>query len=320
MEIIWIVLTVDAAIALLILAAAYLCFRLAFYSPEKGKHPKEEYSIPRGRIYEPHREQMVAWMKEARAMPHQDMAVTSFDGLTLRGKYYEYAPGAPIELMFHGYRGNSERDLCGGVQRCFALGRSALIVDQRGCGRSEGNIITFGVLESRDCHTWIDFMLRRFGKDVKIILTGISMGASTVMIAAGRPLPENVIGVLADCGFTSAKDIICKVIRDLRLPAKLLYPIIKLGARIFAGVDLEACPPVEAVKHCTVPLILFHGENDDFVPCEMSRKNYESCAAPRKKLLTIPGAGHGLGYMLQPQQYLQTLREFFIPELGEEQA
>ena len=295
-----------------VLLTAYVCFRMAFYVPEKSKQDKEEYPIPEGKIYEPYREKMVAWMKEVRAMPHEDMEVQSFDGLTLRGRYYEYAPGAPIELMFHGYRGRADRDLCGGVQRCFALGHSALIVDQRACGNSQGNVITFGVNESRDCLTWLDYAIHRFGKDAKIILCGISMGASTVLMAAGRPLPENVIGVLADCGFTSACDIIQKVIRcDMGLPPKLAYPFVKLGARLYGHFELNEDPAIEAVGRCTVPVILFHGENDDFVPCEMSVRNYEACSAQKKRLVTVPGAGHGLSYPVSPKEYLQALREFF---------
>jgi len=54
-------------------------------------------------------------------------------------------------------------------------------------------------------------------------------------------------------------------------------------------------------------------EDDDFVPCSMSRANFEACAA-RKKLVTIPGAGHGLSYAVQPQRYVQELRDFFGPE------
>ena len=55
-------------------------------------------------------------------------------------------------------------------------------------------------------------------------------------------------------------------------------------------------------------LALVHGEDDNFVPCEMSRKNYELCAAP-KKLVTIPGAGHGLCYMVDHERYLKELKE-----------
>ena len=302
------------ALAALVLLIAYICFRMAFYAPRTEVEDKEAIDIPAGEIYEPFRPQMEGWIREARTLPQEDFTITSFDGLTLHGKYFEFAPGAPIELMFHGYRGHAERDLSGGVQRCFALGRSALIVDQRCSGDSGGNVITFGVNEHRDCLTWVDFMVDHFGPDVKIILTGISMGASTVLMAAGRELPENVVGVLADCGYTSAKEIIKVVIRMMKLPPTLAYPFVKLGARIYGHFDLEELSPVEAMRSCRVPVIFFHGESDDFVPCAMSRENYEACAS-RKRLVTIPGAGHGLSYPVDPETYLQTLREFFAPEM-----
>ncbi len=312
MDILWTVLVVAAALAAIVLLITYVCYRMAFYMKDAHKIPKEEYPVPAGQSYEPYRERMIGWMKQTRSLPREEFWVTSFDGLKLHAKYYEYAPGAPIELMMHGYRGNAERDLCGGVQRCFALGRSALIVDQRGCGYSEGNVITFGVNERRDCETWMAFMIDHFGPDVRIHLTGISMGAATVLMAAGYELPPQVVGVLADCGYTSAKEIICKVIRtDMKLPEKLAYPFVKLAARVFGHFDLEEMPPIEAVKHCKVPVIFFHGESDDFVPCDMSLQNYEACQAPRKKLVTVPGADHGLAYPVAKQDYLDALKEFF---------
>lgn len=314
MPYVWIALGVALFLALAVVGIAYGCFYVAFYAPKKKEKSTEEFSLPDGDVYIPYRETMIGWMKEVRTMPYEAVSVTSFDGLTLRGKYYEYAPGAPIELMFHGYRGSAERDLCGGIQRCFALGRSILLVDQRASEGSDGTVISFGVNESRDCHTWLEFMGKRFGPDAKIILTGISMGAATVLMAAGRPLPPTVVGVLADCGYTSAKAIICQVIGRMNLPPKLAYPFVRLGARLFGHFDLEEMPPIEAVKHCTVPVIFFHGESDDYVPCSMSRENYDACSAP-KRLVTIPGAGHGLSYLVDPEYYLQQLDAFFKPYL-----
>lgn len=314
MQFLWIGLGIVLFLALAAVGIAYVCYLMAFHVRKDQPAEAEEYPIPAGKIYEPFREQMVQWMKEVRAMPYEAVSVTSFDGLQLHGKYYECAPGAPIELMFHGYRGSAERDLCGGIQRSFLLGRSVLLVDQRASEGSDGHVISFGINEHKDCHTWVDFMVQRFGPDVKIILTGISMGAATVMMAAGKPLPPNVIGVLADCGYSSPKAIIQKVIAQKGLPPKLAYPFVKLGARLFGHFDLEETSPVEALKHCPLPVIFFHGENDDYVPCSMSRENYEACAGPRK-LVTIPGAGHGLSYLVAPEYYLQELRAFFKPYL-----
>lgn len=306
------ILGAAAVLLAAVLVISYICYRMAFYAPRKEEPQTDEIQIPEGEIYEVFREPMEKWAREVRAMKCEQMSTTSFDGLRLSGRFYEYAPGAPVELMFHGYRGSAERDLSGGVQRCFALGRSALIVDQRCSGKSGGHVITFGIREHKDCLSWLGFMRERFGSDVKIILTGISMGASTVLMAAGERLPDNVIGVLADCGYSSPKEIICKVICQMGLPVKLSYPFVKLGARLFGGFDLEENSPVEAMKKATVPVIFFHGEDDDFVPCEMSRQNYDACAS-RKMLATVPGAGHGLSYPVAPERYLQALRDFFGP-------
>lgn len=303
------------AIVLLILLIAFGCFYLAFFVPKHGPIGPDEYPIPEGEIYEPFRERMVKWIKETRKLPCEDFYIESYDGLKLHGRYYEYAPGAPIELMFHGYRGNAERDLCGGVQRCFAMKRSALVVDQRASGSSEGKVITFGVKEHKDCLKWVAFMTEHFGPDVKIILTGISMGASTVLIAASAPLPPQVQGVLADCGFTSAKAIMYKVLRQIKLPPKIVYPFVRLGAILYGGFDPERYSAIDSVTRVTVPTIFFHGDHDDYVPWEMSQENYNACTS-RKELVIIPGAGHGLSFPVDKPTYLKALGDFFGPELS----
>lgn len=313
MFILWIFLAVAFLLAAATAVTAFICFYRIFYSPKRKIDP-EAFSIPEGEIYEPFREEMIGWMKLTRQMPHKDVSVTSFDGLTLRGKYYEYKPGAPIEILLHGYRGNSERDLSGGVSRCHALERSALVVDLRASGYSDGSVITFGIHESRDCLTWIDYVIQNIDKDAKIILTGVSMGAATVMIASAKDLPQNVVGVLADCGYTSAEDIIKKIMREMKLPANLLYPFVKIGAKLFGRFDINETSPKEALKNAKVPVIFIHGDIDAFVPHEMSVANYEACASP-KRLVTIKNAGHGLCFPMDPERYFEELKDFFAPYL-----
>ena len=94
------------------------------------------------------------------------------------------------------------------------------------------------------------------------------------------------------------------------LPSAIGYFFVKLGASIFGHFDLEETSPEAALKNCAVPVIFFHGESDNFVPCEMSRINYDACPS-KKMLVTVPGAGHGLSYPIDPQKYLSSLREFF---------
>jgi len=297
------------AAVLLVLAASFVCFYIVFYAPRRPVKNPPEYDIPPGKIYEPYRDAMIGWMKEVRAMPFEAVSIRSFDGLRLTGRYYEHSPGSPVEIMFHGYRGNADRDLCGGVQRCFRLGHSALLVDQRTSGGSEGHVITFGIREHRDCIAWAEFAAEKFGPARKLILTGISMGAATVLMAAGKPLPSSVVGVLADCGYTSPRAIIQKCTRQLHLPPRLLYPFVRLGALLFGGFDPDSYSPLEAMKTARLPILFFHGDSDDFVPCAMSRENHDAASAPRQLILT-PGAGHGLCYVVDAEGYLAAMGAF----------
>jgi len=305
----WIILGAIGTLVTLAFLLTLYCFFKVFYSPKRTLPGPDEYPIPDGEIYEAHREQITEWTKEIRAANFERFYIKSFDGLTLSGKYFEYAPGAPLEILFHGYRGNSERDLCGGVARCFALGRSALIVDHRAAGESEGHVITFGINERHDCLSWINFAVSHFGSDVKIIITGVSMGAATVMLAAAEDLPSNVVCALADCGYTSAEEIIKKIVAEMKLPPKLIYPFITLAARIFGRFNLNETSPIEAMKNAKIPVIFIHGDADDFVPCDMSSRLYEACVT-QKKFVVIHGAGHGLAFPIDQTGYVEALRQF----------
>jgi pimeloyl-ACP methyl ester carboxylesterase len=119
-----------------------------------------------------------------------------------------------------------------------------------------------------------------------------------------------VVAVLADCGYTSAKEIIQKVCRQINLPVQLAYPFVRLGAILFGGFDPNKADATAALKTCKVPVIFAHGDADDFVPCDMSRANFDACPT-KKKLVIIPGAGHGLCYLADPAGYLAQLKEFF---------
>lgn len=302
------------ALVALILALAtfgisYYCYRRVFYSAPRKPRGENEFPIPDGAEYLPYREAIVDWIKTARSLPHECFSIRSHDGLTLHGKYYECKKGAPVELLLHGYRGDGERDVSAGIERCFALDRNVLIIDQRASGASDGHTITFGAVERYDCLRWVAFLIERFGEEVEIILSGVSMGAATVLLAAGETLPKQVKCVLADCGFTSAQEMIKLVITKMHLPAKLTYPFVRLGGRLFGGFDINESAPEKALVRCKVPVIFLHGGNDNFVPCQMSRRMYELCPTA-KSLCIIEDADHGLAFPADKEGYLKAVKDF----------
>jgi fermentation-respiration switch protein FrsA (DUF1100 family) len=310
---VWIPLCVVIIILLLIFITAFICYKIVFYASRKPKYDDNALEIYEGKAYEPYYEQMRKDIKAVIDLPKEYVSIKSKDGLTLRGKYFELKKGAPIELMIHGYRGNGKRDLSTGVLRARSKGRNVLVIDHRASGLSDGNVITFGVKECEDILGWINYIINNIDKDAKIFLTGISMGAATVMNCSAMELPENVVAILADCGYTSPKEIICKVMKDLKLPSKLLYPFIKLGARMFGHFNIDGVSSIESVKNCKLPIIFIHGKDDAFVPYEMSVKCYEACGSSNKKLVIIDNADHGLAFMANSELYLNELEGFFGP-------
>lgn len=284
----------------------YYCCRRAFAT--KSKSWGDIFSTPYGKCYSEYKEELKALMQEVGAIPCERVRVKSYDGLWLSARYYHTRDGAPLEIMFHGYRSSAICDFSGGVKLAIKNGHNILLVDQRGHGESEGKYLTFGVKERFDCLAWINYAVERFGKDVKIILCGVSMGAATVLFAAGLDLPDNVVGIFADSPYTTPTEIIKKVCRDMRLPPKLAMPLIKLAAKLYMKCDLNA-DAREAVKKSKVPILIIHGEADEFVPCEMSREIYKNCK-DGDVLLVIPDAGHVLGYMTDPVKYEESVAEF----------
>lgn len=205
-----IILIVVISALVLVLLTSYICFRMAFYSKNKPLTEKDYYKLPNDPTFKTFEKEILNDITEVMKYPFKEYKIKSFDGLTLYARYFEYDPNAPMEIMFHGYRGNSTRDLSTGVKRAFICKRNALLVDQRASGKSEGHVISFGIKERLDCLEWAKFACKEFGEDKKIIITGISMGAATVLMASSLDLPKNVIGVLADCGYNKPGDIIKK--------------------------------------------------------------------------------------------------------------
>jgi len=302
-----------AVIILLILSAVFLAillyaYRTAFYTSKK--HREETMPLPAGEQYTESAEKTNALMKELALLPFEEVSVTSFDGLKLSGRYYHIKDGAPLHIQFHGYRGSALRDFCGGSKLAREMGHNTLLVDQRSQGKSEGCTISFGINERMDAKSWVEYAVSRFGRDTEIFLSGISMGASTVLMASAFSLP-NVKGILADCPYSSPRKIIRKVIRDMRLPASVVYPFVKLAARILGRFSLESADCIESVKNASVPILLIHGEDDRFVPKEMSEEIHS--ANPDKiSLHLFPGAGHGLSYMKDTKRYEAVSREFIL--------
>ena len=297
-----------AGLLLLSVLIAWYSYRTAFYSPEKRK--EDDYAIPRGEQYEKERQRMLSLIRQMDEIPYEAVTISAQDGTKLSARYYHVRDGAPLQIQFHGYRGTAVRDFCGGNKLAREAGQNTLVVDQRAHGKSGGTAITFGIRERMDCLCWAEYANQRFGSDTPIFLSGVSMGAATVLMASELELPTNVIGIIADCPYSSPEAIIRKVCReDMHLPPALVMPFIRLGARLFGHFDLKEASAVQAVRNTNIPILLLHGEDDRFVPCNMSREIFDACTGEKTRI-TFPGAGHGLSYIVDTETYSEAVSRF----------
>lgn len=288
-------------------AASYICYRAAFCFDRKLF--LDDHNVMTGDQYEPFYDEMHDMIDKTLALPYEDVCITSFDGLRLHANLYLTDEKAPVRIMFHGYHGSPVRDFSGGIRLAVSEGCNVIAVHERAHGKSEGRCLTFGILERKDVLSWAQYAVKRFGPDTSVVLTGISMGASTVLMASDLELPSNIKGIIADCGYTSPCDIIEKVMRDLKLPPALLMPFVKLGARIFGRFDLCETSAPEALSKAKIPVLFIHGEDDRFVPCGMSIENHRACRS-ESVLFTVPHAAHGISFLLDHDGYVKAEKDF----------
>ena len=302
------ILILSVIVLSIVLVIAGYTYRTAFYAPKSKRSSIDDpLEGPQYEVFQEHISRISHIMER---IPCEPVTITSFDGCKLYGRYYHVNDDAPLEILFHGYRSCAFRDCSGGHALSRKMGFNALVVDQRAHGKSGGHTISFGLKERYDVLSWVNYANRRFGTDTKILLYGLSMGSATVIMASGLNLPKNVVGIVADCPYSSPVDIIKKVIKDMRLPPMVLYPFVFLGALIFGRLNLEETTCEKEVKKSRTPILIFHGEDDRFVPDEMSKIIYEA----NKDMVTresFKDAGHGLSFIKDPLRYKKALIEFW---------
>ncbi len=251
-----------------------------------------------------------ALSKELEKRPHEEVTIDNRDGLKLVGHWFERQNAKRVVICFHGWRSGWSTDFAPAVPFFENEDCSLLLVEQRSHGKSEGEYIGFGVYERFDCLDWIEYAHAR-EPELPIYLCGISMGASTVLMASGLGIPSCVHGIIADCGFTSPRAIWAHVMKkNAKIGEKLSYPLANYFISKKAGYRGEDASTIDAMKVCRVPILFVHGDADGFVPLSMTEQNYEACASD-KTLLVVKGADHGTSYIVDPESYENHVRELF---------
>ncbi len=292
-------------------SAVLMANRLFNYAMRRRKESEPDFNVMFNyepvKQFIPEYEAGYQWIRE---QSWETITIKSRDGLKLCAEYLPAGESPRTVMLFHGYRSVPDADFSGSCKELHERGYNILNVYERACGKSGGKYITFGIKERLDCVDWINEINRRYGADKDIFLLGVSMGASTVLMASGDELPENVRGIIADCGFTSPLEELKHVAKNcMKLPAVPLVSVVNILSKTRAHCDLSSYSTLTALKNCKVPVFFIHGQMDDFVPPCMTEQNYEACPT-EKYILRAANARHGVSWLTDREEYRTMLMDF----------
>lgn len=292
-------------LCLAVFAVTYILLKI---NMRPGKAPElADAGVAKRTRWAPFAETVSALILELRELPWEDVYIDSFDGLRLHARLLR-GKGEDSVVLVHGYRSSGENDFAGIAQYYMARGFGLLLIDQRAHGESEGREIRFGTCEREDVRRWAEFASARLGG--RLWLHGVSMGAATVLMAAGEGFPCPVAGIVADSSFTSPRDVLAyQMTRQYHLPQFPFVPIGTLAGMLIAGRDFAFGSVVRAVEAAKEPILFVCGLEDRSLPAGSTQK-LRAARGGRDPILEVPGAKHALGWLCDPGAYAAALDGF----------
>lgn len=245
------------------------------------------------------------------AHDHHIYTMVNDEGMRLKAHYFPCDNAKRTVIEFHGWHSSWHRDFSASSPFLHAMGCNLLLVEQRGQGNSDGSHMSFGLEERFDVPQWVRWYQENINAEIPIYIAGVSMGASTVLMAAADAYPPQVKGIMADCGFTSAYEIIRDLgKRQYHVPQHPMMDGIRFLCKKKYGVDIKSWSTIDAMKKTTLPILFVHGDADMFVPCYMSMENYEACTS-EKDLLIVEGATHAMSFVVDKDAYMERVEKLF---------
>jgi len=286
---------------------SFYMLRLSLCSNHHGMDNAESYQ----HLYEnnPDLRQWLDSLNQASAL--KDTFIVGNENKKLHA-YYIAAnhPTTKTAVLVHGYGDDAISMMMIGHLYNHEMNYNIILPDLQAHGLSEGDAIQMGWKDRLDVIKWIDVAKEIYGKDIKIVVHGISMGAATTMMVSGEKLPENVKCFVEDCGYTSVWDEFSQELKKrFDIPEFPLLYSTSLLCEIKYSWNFKEASPLNQIKKCRLPMFFIHGDADTYVPTWMVYPLYEAKSGP-KDLWIVPGAKHAKAYKQNPKMYLAKVKAF----------
>lgn len=191
----------------------------------------------------------------------------------------------------------------------LGFGYNVVLYDQPYHGNSEGRLATLGYREKDDLYNVITDTIDRFGNDIVIGTYGESMGAVTVLLEAA--IDSRVRFIFSDCGFSNFDVLMTELLKKTyKIPVFPFKWFSNQIFRLFVGVKYSGISPIMALKQIDVPIFFAHGEADDFISYEHTKKMFEQYKGPKKIFIGENESYHAGSYYKDTKNYEKSVKNF----------
>ena len=223
-----------------------------------------------------------------------------------------------IVIFVHGYRGDYSREVFAKMRAgdLVNMGYRSMIIsyrNDRGLPKDPSGIYQYGATEWRDLDAAINKALE-FSDN--IVLWGTSGGGGPVSSWLVNTDDKNKIkGIIYEAPVINFWESV-EVNGAARFPwlPSQLFSYFKIFTEIRYDVDFSDMDFTDAVINSTIPTLLFHGDDDEWVPVSMS----DLIASERKENFTYiryENVGHVTSWNADPDNYVYQL-ELFLNSLN----
>lgn len=307
MHIVWLIAALLGIYLIFILLPSVICF---FVVLSRKDGPPFRQVTPEMPFYDAY----MRSLDRIRALPWETVRITAWDGTLLCGHYLDRGAGKTA-LCLHGYRGTAWNNFCLQGELLLEENFNLLLITQRAHEDSGGRYTGLGLLEQEDLLCWLDWLKDRPGGE-RVLLYGMSMGASAAAYASDRLDAGQVRAMVIDCGFLSPEEQLSWDCRKRHIPWRLMRVWIRLLYRQIFGVDIRQ-KTSDSLRRTQIPALFLHGGMDTTVPIWQGEENYTACASEKDRLF-VPEAIHTLSYAYggeeAKEKLLKLIRRFFSDE------
>jgi pimeloyl-ACP methyl ester carboxylesterase len=218
-----------------------------------------------------------------------------------------------IVIFVHGFRGDYSREVFAKMRagEIVDMGYRSMIISYRndkGLPKDPSGIFQYGTTEWQDIDAAINKALE-FTDNV--VLFGTSGGGGPISSWLENVGDENKVkGIIYEAPVINFWKSV-EVNGAARYPwvPKQLFGYFKIVTEVRYGVDFQKMDFTEAVINSDIPVLLFHGDDDEWVPVEMSDLIAES-RVNNLTYIRYENVGHVTSWNADPDNYVYQLKTF----------